>query len=62
MIVLHPFPVDLKMRFGMKKPLKQVLGIYTGHCRDVKEGEEGWFLMWRVEAVKRYILERLLLH
>ena len=61
LVVLYPFPVDLKMRFGMKKPLKQALRFYEGYCCDLRQDETGWFLMWTEEEVKRYFLERLLL-
>ncbi len=62
LIVLHPFPNDLKMRFGDKKPELKQLKFYAPYTTQLGSDENGWFLKWEVERIKDYYLERLLLH
>jgi hypothetical protein len=62
LIVLHPFPIDNKMRFGKNKPLQKTLNYYKNFTTDLKENKEGWYLQWTEETIKRYFLESLLLH
>ena len=62
LIVLYAFPVDLKMRFGIKKPSQKILRWYSAfHPNLVLENEE-WALQWSKESIKQYYLEGLLLH
>ena len=61
LIVLNPFPTDLKMRLGRNKPLKKTLNFYKDFTTDLKEDQNGWFLTWTEERIKQYYLENLLL-
>ena len=64
LIVLSAFPKDLKMIFGMKKPLKRELNLYSNWCQDLQfdEKKKIWFLQWEKETIRDYYLNSLLLH
>jgi len=62
LIILHPFPVDNKMRIGKNKPIKKILNYYSEFTTDLNEDKDGWYLQWTDEKIKRYYLESLLLH
>jgi hypothetical protein len=62
LIILHPFPVDNKMRIGKNKPIKKILNYYSEFTTDLNEDKDGWYLQWTDEKINRYYLESLLLH
>lgn len=62
LIVLHPFPVDNKMRLGKRKPTLGLLRYYKNFTTALKEDDDGWYLEWTEENIKKYYLENLLLH
>lgn len=62
LIVLHPFPKDLIMNFGKKKPLQKILKWYAAFEPDLQNVNENWQLLWTEEKIKKYYLEGLLLH
>lgn len=62
LIVLYPFPSDLRMNFGKKKPLKKELKWYANYEPELIEEKGNWFLVWTKEKIKQYYLEGLLLH
>ncbi len=62
LIVLYPFPRDMKMKFGNKKPLKKIIKWYSIYEPELIEENGNWQLVWTEEKIKRYYLEGLLLH
>ena len=62
LIVLYAFPVDLKMRFGKRKPLKKELKFYGNFSAELGQDEKGWYLQWSASEIKNYYLNSLLLH
>jgi hypothetical protein len=62
LIVLHPFPVDLQMHFGRKKPSNKTLKWYSAYKPELIYSSEQWILQWTKEKIKQYYLEGLLLH
>jgi hypothetical protein len=62
LIKLYAVPKDNKMLFGKKKPNNKRLTFYKPYCTDLQYGKEGWYLQWTQEAMKKYFLEKLLLH
>lgn len=62
LIVLYPFPTDLKMKFGNKKPNYKTLKWYFAYEPELIEINGKWILKWTKEKIKRYYLEELLLH
>lgn len=62
LIVLHPFPIDMIMKFGKKKPANKILKWYSKFEPELNETNEGWQLKWTYEKIKKYYLEGLLLH
>ncbi|WP_420570864.1 hypothetical protein [Kordia sp.] len=61
LIVLHPFPKDLKMKFGHKKPSNKTLKWYTPYEPELVYTNKEWVLKWTEEKIKKYYLEGLLL-
>ncbi len=62
LIILYPFPMDLKMNFGHKKPSQKKLKEYAPYTTDLQHDKSGWHLKWTEDKVKKYYLENLLLH
>lgn len=62
LIILHPFPIDNKMRLGKSKPIKRILNYYCQYSNELEEDKDGWYLQWTAEEIRRYYLEGLLLH
>ena len=62
LIVLHPFPIDNKMRLGKIKPENKTLNYYKKYTTDLHQDDKGWFLQWSEEAIKDYYLNDLLLY
>lgn len=62
LIVLYPFPKNLKMEFGRKKPSKKILKWYSFYEPELIYEKENWVLKWTEENIKKYYLEGLLLH
>ena len=62
LIVLHPFPRNLKMKFGKKKPTNRTLKWYAAYEPELVHANGEWFLKWTTEKIKKYYLEGLLLH
>ncbi len=61
-LLLHPFPHDLKMRLGVQKPPQRVLNFYKHYSPLLHEDADGWYLQWTADDIKRYYAETLLLH
>lgn len=62
LIVLYPFPRDLIMCFGNKKPSNKVLKWYAPYQPELIFKNDDWTLVWTEEKIKQYYLEGLLLH
>ncbi len=62
LIKLYAVPVDNKMLFGKKKPSNKQLSFYKPYCTDLQHEKDGWYLQWTPELMKKYFLEKLLLH
>ncbi|BDD12099.1 hypothetical protein FUAX_45310 (plasmid) [Fulvitalea axinellae] len=62
LIVLYPFPIDLKIKFGLKKPSNKILKWYSEFKPELIHEQGEWKLKWINEGLKRYYLEGLLLH
>jgi hypothetical protein len=62
LIKLYAVPKNNKMVFGQTKPTSKQLTFYKPYCTDLQQDKHGWFLQWEEENLKRYFLEKLLLH
>jgi len=62
LIVLHPFPRDLIMKFGTKKPTNKTLKWYAPYEPELIHSDGKWILKWTEEKIKQYYLEGLFLH
>ncbi len=62
LITLYPFPKDLKMGFGKRKPENKILKWYQPYETNLVNADDKWFLQWTEESIKKYYLEGLMLH
>jgi hypothetical protein len=62
LIKLYAVPVNNKMLFGKIKPLNKQLSFYKPYCTDLRQEKDSWYLQWTEEEMKKYFLEKLLLH
>jgi hypothetical protein len=62
LIVLYPWPKDLRMPLGSKKPIERNLRMFADYTTDLERADDCWYLNWTVEAVKNFCVERLLFH
>ena len=62
LIKLYAVPMNNKMLFGQTKPTTKQLTFYKPYCTDLQHDKHGWFLQWTNESIKKYFLEKLLLH
>ena len=62
LIKLYAVPIDNKMLFGQTKPTTKELSFYKAYCTDLQHNKSGWYLQWTEQNMKRYFLEKLLLH
>ena len=62
LIVLYPFPIDMKMKFGKKKPVNKIIKWYSQYNPELVEENGNWYLFWTEDKIKQYYLEGLLLH
>ena len=62
LIVLHPFPIDNKMRLGKCKPVQRLINYYKQYNPILRQDNGGWYLLWTEESIRKYYLETLLLH
>jgi hypothetical protein len=62
LIVLYPWPKDLRMPFGEKKPTDRRLTFFADYATDLRHSADHWYLQWTAEAVKNFCVEVLLYH
>ncbi|GHT44445.1 hypothetical protein FACS189454_01840 [Planctomycetales bacterium] len=62
LIKLYAVSIDNKMFFGKTKPSNKPLSFYKPYCTDLQHGKDGWYLQWTEDCMKKYFLEKLLLH
>jgi hypothetical protein len=62
LVVLYPWPKDLRMPLGEKKPGKNRTRIFTDYTTDLHHCSDGWYLKWTMHAVKNFCVEQLLYH
>ncbi len=54
LIVLYPFPIDLQMNFGKKKPAERILKWYSAYEPKLIYKGGNWLLQWTKEGIKKY--------
>lgn len=62
LIVLYPFPRNLTLKFGKRKPSNKTINWYKPYGPILKQENGLWCLKWTEEKIKQYYLEGLLLH
>ena len=61
-IVLYPWPTDMLLRFGRRRPMARLLREYSPWTEDLVLVEERWCLRWTMDALRAFYLNHLLLH
>lgn len=62
LIVLYPWPKDLFMPLGKKKPTASCLRAFTDYATELQKIDGHWYLKWKLDAVKHFCVERVLYH
>lgn len=62
LIKLFAVPKDNRMFLGKTKLSNKQLNFYKPYCDNLKYEKGNWLLQWTSENLKRYFLERLILH
>jgi len=62
LIVLYPWPRDLLLRFGPRKPPQKKLREYARWNPELIQDGPDWCLRWSEAALRLFYLEHLLLH
>jgi len=62
LVVLYPWPTDLKMFVSKKRPTDRQLKLYAGHKTELIECKDGWHLEWELPELKDFYIQTLLFH
>mgnify|MGYP000067038661 FL=1 len=61
-IILYPFPKNMIMNLGSKKPSARKLKELGEWCSDIKKADGSWVLRWNLPALRKYYINNLLYH
>jgi hypothetical protein len=61
-VVLYPWPVDRKLRFGEQRPTAQRLREYARWQPELRKEGMQWVLVWDDAALRSFYVEHLLYH
>jgi len=61
-IILYPFPKNMVMNLGFKKPSARKVKELNKWCGDIKNTKGSWNLKWNIVALKKYYINNLLYH
>ena len=61
-IILYPFPENLIMNLGSKKPSGRKLKELSKWCTDLQKNKGKWFLKWNQDSLREYYINHLLYH
>lgn len=61
-IILYPFPINMLMQFGSKKPSVRKLKEVAKWCNDLQYIKGNWVLKWQPDALRQYYISHLLYH
>lgn len=62
MIVVYPWPSDLTLHLGRTRPSSQRLREFAPWTDDLRQGRDGWSLVWTKESLELWCLDHLVLH
>ncbi len=62
LIVLYPWPEDLLMPLGEKKPTASRMKAFSDYASELKHVDGWWYLKWERDAVRNFCVEVLLYH
>jgi hypothetical protein len=62
LVVLYPWPRDMLLRFGEKKPSRRRLRSLTRWGPELAQDSQGWLLRWNEAQLRKFYIEDLLLH
>ncbi len=61
-IVLYPWPKDLRLYLGPRRPAERVLRPYAKYAPVLRQHADGWYLAWSLASLKDFYVEYLLYH
>ncbi len=61
-IILYPWPKDLKLFLGTRKPTPRQIKMYAPYSTELVHGSKGWYLEFALEPLKALFTEFLLFH
>lgn len=62
LVVLYPWPRDMQLRFGVKKPSRRRLREFSRWGAELAQDDAGWSLRWTEDQLRAFYVEGLLLH
>lgn len=61
-IVLYPWPRDLKLFVGARRPAPAQVRMYAPYSKELVQTAKGWFLEFTLDSLKALYTELLLFH
>lgn len=61
-IVLYPFPADLRIDYGRRKPTNRHVNKLLQYCSRLEQQEGRWVMQWTLPQLRRYFAEFLFPH
>ena len=62
LVVLYPWPDDLRVFISKKRPSDRQLKFYAGYKTELIECKDGWYLEWELAELKDFYIQTLLFH
>ena len=62
LVVLYPWPIDLKLFISKKRPTDRQLKFYADHKAELIQQQDGWYLEWELAELKDFYIQTLLFH
>ena len=62
LIVLYPWPKDMRLFLGKSKPDVKILRFYSKWTTNLSNDNNGWWLKWELDALKAFYIGHLLYH
>ena len=61
-IVLFPWPTDLTLPYGDKRPSNRVINEIEKYGAKLEKDTRGWVSKWTLEGVRKYYIQSILFH
>ncbi len=61
-IVLFPWPNDLTISYGAKRPSNKVINEFERYGAKLEKSGKNWISKWSIESVRKYYIQGILYH